>query len=161
MSGLHCAPDEVCRCGGKASCPDGDGVCERAECKSNDPCGAYACELAPTFKCRTNCSFAGHCSAGHTCLDGACVPEECSGTDFTPVCAPYRCNHGFCATTCSAYYDCGSGYRCSEARVVTPGEAAQKLCDPLCSGYECGMDLDMNCGTCPVGSFCVDHQCRI
>ena len=183
-----CARKQCGSDGCEGSCGDCEegSVCLSGQCKLiSDPCVA-ACadkECGDGGVAGCNC---GSCISPDMCLENQCVPPPCTASCEGKQCGTDRgCDCGTCtgcATQCLGYqcepasqvsygcYDndifwkdsCGSWESKKEdcqAAGCDPGSNVCKMCVQVCTGKECGVYQDCDCGPCPSGYSCSSGKC--
>ncbi len=129
-SALSNLPDT---CGANGLCGDG----------GTQACAPYVCDAASGL-CRTSCSTAAHCEAGHGCYGGSCKKLNGVACMIDAQCGSGFCTDGFCCEsrclgTCES---CGQSNRLGS-------------CDPYPYGTdpanECAAQPASTCGT---NGFC-------
>lgn len=148
-----CIPD----CNGKECGPDG----------CNGECGF----CWPFMECdeQGKCLVPGKTAGCPGCACESCVCDAnpyCCEIEWTPLCSSdclHRCGGGKVANcgdqhcvwpeTCA---NCVADCSCPEPQICHEGSC----CVPTCDGIKCGEDAcGMDCGSCPLGAYCVQGQC--
>ena len=187
--GKQCGIADTCDCGtcppGK-TCEEG--ACKAPDVKCEPPCeDGYFCTDGTchptaalcTAACKDHdCGAVGDCDCG-TCPEGwQCVSGSCQAPEAVcdPECSDgYFCDDGLCTPIGGTYdelclgKDCGMVGNC-DCDACPQGSLCNAVlyaceCVPVCVSsngvpYECGGDGCWgDCGMCPAGLQCIDHEC--
>ncbi len=137
-----------------------DGTCSHVAAQTPpDSCLGFGCDGA-TLACRTSCSAAADCAAGHDCIAGRCTkacsaPGECLGG----ICSDGYCCDVACSGACQACDVSGSEGTCS---VAVAGSDPKQVCLGYgCSGSgdACRTPLCSSDAQCQTGFRCVGTVC--
>ncbi|MBM4371032.1 MAG: hypothetical protein FJ098_05220, partial [Deltaproteobacteria bacterium] len=150
-AGLECGPDPVCgeECG---PCDEG-WLCVAGACTCTPDCAGLECGPDPV--CGDEC---GPCEDGFVCEDGTCVADEpadsCEG----------RCGAYDADALCNCDPECFEAGDCCEdicEFCAADYEEPCAVCEPDCTGLECGPDpvCGTECGPCEDGFVCEEGAC--
>jgi subtilisin-like proprotein convertase family protein len=158
--GNNCTDNDVCSNG---SCSG-----STIDCSDGNICTDDSCD--PMVGCintnnNASCEDGSYCNGLDSCSNGTCSLHSgnpCPGPDGDSNCSE-SCNESMnsCTGDDPAGTSCGSSMECDGSGLCT--------CVPITectAGSECGVEDDgcggtINCGTCPEGESCNDHECII
>lgn len=169
-----CADGVCCNtaCGADCSACDVAGSVGTCSPISGEPhggrdCGAYLCDAGA---CRTSCSSAAECVAGHYCGGGQCQPlkalgascaadNECTSAHcIDAVCCDSACA-GLCTACAAAMKASGGDGTCGPAADGTDPRGS--CAPPTCTGDALTEHLCNGAGACrDQASSCVPFQCN-